>query len=99
MGVRSMREEMGQRIEVLIKWKGVPEFDATWEDFQTVNGTFPDFDLEDKVLLWGQSNVVHPPLQFTYKRRKQKKMLKGQGTTTNHNDPAEVEEGQGYIGN
>lgn len=49
IGVRTHEDEVGQRTEVLIKWKGVPEFDATWEDFRTIQGTFPDFDLEDKV--------------------------------------------------
>nr|KAJ0228165.1 hypothetical protein LSAT_V11C100046520 [Lactuca sativa] len=97
LGVRTKQEDTGRRTEVLIKWKGVPDFDSTWEDFTTIQGTFPDFDLEDKVLLWGQGNVVHPPLHFTYQRKKHKKILKGQGTTITQEDVADMEQGQNGV--
>ncbi|KAL4561375.1 hypothetical protein LXL04_033540 [Taraxacum kok-saghyz] len=70
LGVRTLHEEEGQRLEVLVKWRNVQEFDATWEDYATILGTFPNFDLEVKVRLWERGNVMHPPI-FTYKRRKQ----------------------------
>lgn len=39
--------------EVLIKWKGLPAFDSSWEWRQVIEGQFPDFDFEDKVNLNG----------------------------------------------
>ncbi|KAL4571572.1 hypothetical protein LXL04_018333 [Taraxacum kok-saghyz] len=47
-GVRTQEEEQGLRTEVLIKWKGAPEHDSTWEDFNTLQVNYPDLDLEDK---------------------------------------------------
>ena len=35
--------------EVLIKWKGLPEFEATWEGYEAIRNQFPLFHLEDKV--------------------------------------------------
>lgn len=40
-------------IEVLIKWTHLPNEDNTWEDFDLIQQTFPDFHLEDKVQLIG----------------------------------------------
>lgn len=79
------------------KWKEVPEFKATWEDFATISESFPDFNLEDKMDLWVRSNVVHPPLKFTYKRKKQKKV--NGGTTNDASIVVEVVEEQGKNGN
>ncbi|CAA7392317.1 unnamed protein product [Spirodela intermedia] len=36
-------------MEVLIKWKGLPDFEATWEAASTIHHQFPDFHLVDKV--------------------------------------------------
>ena len=58
-------------VEVLIQWDGLPEFEATWEDFQAVQQQFPEFHLEDKVKVWGRGNV-RPQIRFTYTRRKRK---------------------------
>ncbi|KAI4351277.1 hypothetical protein L6164_005653 [Bauhinia variegata] len=38
--------------QVLVKWKGLPIFEATWEDEGIIQGQFPDVSLEDK--------AVHP---------------------------------------
>ena len=58
--------------------------------------TFPNFDLEDKVRLWERGNVMHPPILFTYKRRKQQNKETKVGTRTQ----AEIVEGsQGQRGN
>ena len=37
--------------EVLIKWKGLPTFEATWELTQLIKCQFLEFNLEDKVAL------------------------------------------------
>ncbi|XP_022848903.1 uncharacterized protein LOC111371244 [Olea europaea var. sylvestris] len=55
--------------EVLIKWKGSPEFEATWELFDSIRHQFPAFHLEDKVDFKG-GGIDRPPIQFTYARRK-----------------------------
>lgn len=35
--------------EVLVKWECILDFNSTWEDLDNIHGTFPEFDLEDKV--------------------------------------------------
>ncbi|PKU61279.1 hypothetical protein MA16_Dca028310 [Dendrobium catenatum] len=59
-GVRP--DKMGNK-EVLIKWRGLPDFDATWEPFKRVKEQFPSFHLEDKVSFWEGSNVTLEPAQ------------------------------------
>ncbi|KAI0502429.1 hypothetical protein KFK09_017378 [Dendrobium nobile] len=48
--------------EVLIKWKDLPDYEATWEPYEMVKQQFPDFHLEDKVNLWEGSNVTSGPV-------------------------------------
>ncbi|CAI9282286.1 unnamed protein product [Lactuca saligna] len=50
LGVRMQPGEKGQNTQVLIKWKEVPEFESTWEDFVTISEIFPEFKLEDKFI-------------------------------------------------
>ncbi|GJS50287.1 putative mitochondrial protein [Tanacetum coccineum] len=38
--------------ELLIRWKNLPERDASWEPMSNIERQFPDFHLEDKVVLW-----------------------------------------------
>ena len=40
------RQEEGK--EVLIQWKDLPDSEATWEEYQTINMQFPDFHLGNK---------------------------------------------------
>lgn len=40
--------------QALIKWKHLPEYEATWEDIAATAHKFPSFHLEDRVALWGQ---------------------------------------------
>ncbi|KAJ9565496.1 hypothetical protein OSB04_001462 [Centaurea solstitialis] len=42
-------------IEVLIKWKDLGPFEASWEDFEVVNNQFFDFHLENNVTLIGSN--------------------------------------------
>ncbi|MCI37116.1 hypothetical protein A2U01_0058340, partial [Trifolium medium] len=37
------------QLEVLIQWEGLMPEDATWENYQELQNTFPAFDLEDMV--------------------------------------------------
>ncbi|CAH9143923.1 unnamed protein product [Cuscuta epithymum] len=42
----------------LIKWEGLEEHEATWEDIKAMQSAFPDFNLEDKVSFKGGGNVT-----------------------------------------
>lgn len=42
--------------QVLIEWQEGGKEGATWEDVLTIQEQFPDFNLEDKVDLEGESN-------------------------------------------
>lgn len=73
LDVRSVAEE--NRTEVLIKWKGMQDFEATWEDMVTLHHLFPSFHLEDKVAVWEGGIATHQqgaPTIITYVRRKGK---------------------------
>ncbi|KAH9650018.1 hypothetical protein KPL70_026202 [Citrus sinensis] len=69
LGVRPKVNGQSGEVEVLVKWKSLPEFEATWEDFHLIQQQFPDFHLEDKVKVWADGNV-RPQVRFTYARRK-----------------------------
>ena len=66
--------------KVLVQWKGLPLFEATWEPIEVIQCQFPAFQghLEDKVILASGGNV-RPPIRFTYSRR----VGKGDGTGGN----------------
>ena len=49
--------------EVLIRWKNLPEFEATWEKFTAIQSQFPDFNLEDKVKVF-EGVLIEPFSQF-----------------------------------
>ena len=62
--------------EVLIKWKNLPKFEASWEPAELIKSQFPDFHLEDKVSLEPGGNV-RPPIRYTYTRRKKMRVDQG----------------------
>lgn len=43
----------GSDTEVLVQWKHLPEFEATWEPISTLKKQFPLLHLEDKVACLG----------------------------------------------
>jgi len=43
----------------LIKWEGLEDCQATWEDNRTMQQAFPEFNLEDKVSFKGEGNVTN----------------------------------------
>ena len=63
-------QELGGN-EWLIKWKCLPDSEATWESVYQINQPFPSFHLEDKVNLEPRG-IVRPPIVHTYKRRGRK---------------------------
>ena len=54
--------------QALIKWRHLPTFEATWEDFGVIQDQFPAFHLEDKVKLLA-GGIDRPPLTYVYARR------------------------------
>ena len=61
-------------IEVLIQWKGLPQFEASWESVDTIKEHFPDFHLEDKVSLIEGGNDK-PPIRYVYNRKGKRNIL------------------------
>jgi hypothetical protein len=41
-------------VEVLIQWKDLPDFEATWESYASIRHEFPTVHLEDKVNICGE---------------------------------------------
>lgn len=50
-----------QVLQVLVHWEGLPQEEASWEDWTPLQSSFPSLNLEDKVLFRGGSNVM--PMQ------------------------------------
>ncbi|KAA0065996.1 Transposon Ty3-G Gag-Pol polyprotein [Cucumis melo var. makuwa] len=69
LGIR-WSPELGAN-EWLVKWKGLPDSEATWESVYSMNQQFPSFHLEDKVILEPRS-IVRPPIINVYKRKGKK---------------------------
>ncbi|GJU18978.1 putative mitochondrial protein [Tanacetum coccineum] len=61
LGVREGKSNSKEDREVLIRWKSLPEYESTWEPFQLIQNQFPDFHLEDKVVMLSISATVIPP--------------------------------------
>jgi hypothetical protein len=51
--------------QVLIHWKGLSPADATWEMVDEIAARFPDFHLEDKVVLMGE-DLLHAANSNTF---------------------------------
>ncbi|KAJ9542239.1 LOW QUALITY PROTEIN: hypothetical protein OSB04_028745, partial [Centaurea solstitialis] len=50
--------DVGQ-FEVLVKWEGMSEFEASWENLDALLHQFPHNHLEDKVKLWGRGVLIN----------------------------------------
>ncbi|KAI0530941.1 hypothetical protein KFK09_000489 [Dendrobium nobile] len=55
--LKGVRQKEDETKEVLIQWKNLPDYEATWEPYEMVKQHFSDFHLEDKVILWEGGNV------------------------------------------
>ena len=52
--------KVGKKVlqDALVRWSGTAEEDATWESFSDLQQQFPDLNLEDKIRLLGERNVM-----------------------------------------
>ncbi|TYK22515.1 transposon Tf2-1 polyprotein isoform X1 [Cucumis melo var. makuwa] len=57
------RQDKSGKWEVLIAWKNLPDYEASWEDYDEINQRYPNLHLEDKGNLKGGSNV-RPPIKL-----------------------------------
>ena len=66
---------------VLVQWKGLPDYESTWELACLIHQRFPEFQLEEKLKLLAGRDGKTPVL--TYYRRKHNRLNKGErsGTT------------------
>ncbi|XP_073223389.1 uncharacterized protein [Cicer arietinum] len=54
LGRRTIQQQGEQVQQVLIQWQQKPAEEATWEDVNTIQNQFPEFNLKDKVELEGE---------------------------------------------
>nr|GEX84506.1 hypothetical protein [Tanacetum cinerariifolium] len=54
-GIREGKTKSDDK-DVLIRWKKLPEYDATWEPMATIQRQFPDFHLEDALVIMFKKN-------------------------------------------
>ena len=74
LDIRQSPNNNQPNIEVLIQWKGLPQFEASWELVDTIKKHFPDFHLEDKVSLIEGGND-RPPIRYVYTRKGKRNVL------------------------
>lgn len=68
--LKDVHTTVGGQVEVLISWKDLPDFEATWESYDVINNQFPLFHLVLKVTLLGGSIVSRLPIKKVYVRNK-----------------------------
>jgi len=58
LGNRTLLTSKGAIQQLLVRWKGLSEDEASWEDLEGFERTWPDWTLEDKVTFKGGSDVT-----------------------------------------
>ena len=66
----------GSEQMVLVQWKGLPDFESTWESARLIHQRFPEFQLEDKLKLLAGRDGKTPVM--TYYRQKRNRLNKGE---------------------
>ena len=56
LGRREVFDQGKMKIQWLIKWRALPEEEATWECAEDMQSSYPVFNLEDKFECEGGSN-------------------------------------------
>ncbi|KAA0032164.1 transposon Tf2-1 polyprotein isoform X1 [Cucumis melo var. makuwa] len=66
---RNYKQDKSGKWEVLIAWQNLPDYEASWEDYDEISKRYPNLHLEDKVNLKGGSNV-RPPIKVSLPKKK-----------------------------
>ena len=56
----ALRKNQQEELELLVKWKDLPNFESSWELATIIKEHFPSFHLEDKVVLLEGNDVSIP---------------------------------------
>lgn len=64
LGVRKVGSKQQPKMEVLIQLKGLPKDEASWESASSIQQQFPNFHLEDKVILETRGIVAPNPFHL-----------------------------------
>ncbi|CAH9105349.1 unnamed protein product [Cuscuta europaea] len=67
--VRDSRLNQEGKKEVLVHWHGLPDFEDSWEDIHMIRDQFPDFQLEDKLVLQG-GGIDRDPASLSNQNRR-----------------------------
>ncbi|XP_078438572.1 protein kinase superfamily protein isoform X2 [Wolffia australiana] len=57
-------------MQVLVKWKNLPNYEATWEDITAIQCQFPSFPIGDQLVFSKGSNDKHLLRTYNSKRRR-----------------------------
>jgi len=68
LAVKAARNHPAGTTEVLIQWKDLPDFEATWESIDVMKQQLSAIHLEDKVALLG-GNIVRLLVKQVYEGR------------------------------
>ncbi|XP_078447184.1 uncharacterized protein LOC144716044 [Wolffia australiana] len=68
-------------IQVLVKWKKLPNYEATWEDVNTIKPQFPSFPIGDQLVFGGGSNDKIPLKTYQSKKRRAEVSPRAEGST------------------
>ncbi|GJV43000.1 putative mitochondrial protein, partial [Tanacetum coccineum] len=60
-----------------IHWKNLPGYEATWEPINIIHEQFPEFHLEDKVILLTGGNDTNPDPKWGKVFQRRRKQVKG----------------------
>jgi hypothetical protein len=62
------------QLQILIKWKNQPAAESSWEDAKLFKEVYPEFQLEDDLILQAGRDVM---IGKTYTRRRAKSTVSG----------------------
>ncbi|GKB13004.1 ty3-gypsy retrotransposon protein [Tanacetum coccineum] len=77
LGIREGSNSTQGSREALIRWKNLPGYEATWEPINMIREQFPEFHLEDKVILLAGGNDTNPDPKWGKVFQRRRKQVKG----------------------
>ena len=71
----------GSEQVVLVQWKGLPDFESTWESAHLIHQRFPEFQLEDKLKLLAGRDGKTPVITYYCQKRNRLNKEERSGST------------------